>query len=185
MIHAPMGLCRPALFDLGGPAVRRLGPDCTVDPADSICGDDTLVGSQAAAAPKQPARMPPQLVAEVKAGTVGLDGAITYAIEHITGEGSKKNMYRSILLCGGCAQYRGLAKLLEDRLYNMLPPYLSRAIEEIHVLAHQRGSDPRWLGWKGGSIVARLEAAQDAWILPSEWSDWGLRCVRERSPFSW
>jgi actin-related protein 8 len=45
--------------------------------------------------------------------------------------------------------------------------------------------DPGMTTWKGAGILSCLESAQELWITRSEWHHWGVRILRERSPFLW
>lgn len=45
--------------------------------------------------------------------------------------------------------------------------------------------DPGMTTWKGAGILSCLESAQELWIARTEWHRWGVRILRERSPFLW
>jgi len=58
----------------------------------------------------------------------------------------------------------------------------------VEVLGRQRKEvevDLSLLAWKGGAIVASLEASKDLWISAHEWSTGGDKYLKERAPFSW
>ena len=39
--------------------------------------------------------------------------------------------------------------------------------------------------WKGAAIMAGLDTAQEFWITSKEWSKYGQKVLREKSPFPW
>ena len=39
--------------------------------------------------------------------------------------------------------------------------------------------------WKGAAIMAGLDTAQEFWITSKEWSKFGQKVLREKSPFPW
>lgn len=45
--------------------------------------------------------------------------------------------------------------------------------------------DPGMTVWKGAGILSCLEAASELWISRGEWKRWGVRILRERTPFLW
>lgn len=48
------------------------------------------------------------------------------------------------------------------------------------VIPPPRDMDPRVLAWKGMSVLARLESAQEMWVPRHEWSVFGTRAIREK-----
>lgn len=212
-IAALMGLFYPTLFGItDADGVAHSTPDSTLLPEDSVLGFDPepefqLVSKKstdeknevnvksgekhvggAKGASAQFVAMPshsdrsnhfPKLI--------GLDAAITRCIGRCSTETVMKNMYQSILLVGGCAGYPGFGRFLEQRLLAELPGQHRRFVEKerLHVTTRPKDTDSRHVAWRGASVVARLSAAQDAWILQSEWEDVGIRAVREKVPFIW
>ena len=39
--------------------------------------------------------------------------------------------------------------------------------------------------WKGAAIMAALDTAQEFWISTKEWTKYGQKILREKSPFPW
>ena len=39
--------------------------------------------------------------------------------------------------------------------------------------------------WKGAAIMAALDTAQEFWISTKEWTKYGQKVLREKSPFPW
>jgi actin-related protein 8 len=211
-IAALMGLFHPAIFALAAEdTVARSTPDFAVLSEDSILGSDPVPefhmipkalvdtkgsgGGGKEGGATAPDDADAQFVAvptaigkvETFAALLGIDVAITQCIGRCPTETVIKNMYQSILLVGGCAGYPGFGRLLEQRLWAELPSAHRRYVEKerLHVTTRAKNADPRHVAWRGASVVARLSAAQDAWILQSEWEDFGIRVVREKVPFIW
>ena len=117
---------------------------------------------------------------------VGIDAAVAHSISLCSSEATRKNMYTSILLVGGCALMSGLGGLLEARLYTRAKRQGIRTADHtINVIAKPKGVDPRQLAWKGASVMAQLASSQDCWILRSEYQEVGIRVLREKAPFLW
>ncbi|KAJ1975657.1 actin-like protein arp8 [Dimargaris verticillata] len=114
-----------------------------------------------------------------------LDQAITHCISHAGPEERCKRYYGNIVLVGGgCALTPGFAPFLERRLMLMRPPHL-QGIEKIQVAPSPRNMDPRVLSWKGGSVLCKLDIANELWITPGEWRELGTKCFRDRLLFIW
>ncbi|KAG0486153.1 hypothetical protein HPP92_008248 [Vanilla planifolia] len=54
----------------------------------------------------------------------------------------------------------GLVPMVEDRVLHAIPS--NEAIDTVEVL--QSRSDPLFVSWKGGTILAILDFSRDAWI---------------------
>ncbi|KAJ1975822.1 actin-like protein arp8 [Dimargaris xerosporica] len=114
-----------------------------------------------------------------------LDQAITHCIAHAGPEERCKRYYGNIVLVGGgCALTPGFAPFLERRLMQVRPPHL-HGIEKIQVAPSPRNMDPRVLSWKGGSVLCKLDIANELWITPDEWRELGTKCFRDRLLFIW
>jgi len=202
-IAALMGLFYPAFFGLtADDGVVRATPDRSALPEDSILGEDHIpefqmmakgaadgaaksggAAAQFVAVPTRPTDKGTESPAELLA----LDEAIMRSISRCPTDTVVKNMYQSILLVGGCAAFAGFGRFLEQRLWAQLPVNHRRLVdkERLHVTTKPKSTEPRFVAWRGASVVARLSASQDAWVLQSEWEDLGIRAVREKVPFMW
>lgn len=55
----------------------------------------------------------------------------------------------------------------------------------MQVLTNIKDMDPRILTWKGASILARLDQADEYWVEHDEWRDRGVALLRDVLPFVW
>ncbi|XP_023166833.2 actin-related protein 8 [Drosophila hydei] len=109
---------------------------------------------------------------------VSLDQAVIRAIGRCGSYETRRKMFGAILLVGSSAKMRGLAAWLEQRISQQVPPGL-----EVNVFS--KGMDVGMVAWKGAAIMSVLESARELWITQREWQRYGLRILRERSPFLW
>ena len=111
----------------------------------------------------------------------GVDNLVAYSISKCSNDKAKREMYKSILLVGGCALLPGLDRMLEKRLKTLVPQQQA----DINVLTKLRKMDPRNVPWRGATVIARLTSSQEMWVLKGDYEDFGVRRVRERAPFVW
>lgn len=57
--------------------------------------------------------------------------------------------------------------------------------EQLDIITEPKEMDPGMTVWKGAGILSCLEAASELWIPRREWNRWGVRILRERTPFLW
>ncbi|XP_017085639.1 actin-related protein 8 isoform X2 [Drosophila eugracilis] len=108
-----------------------------------------------------------------------LDQAVIQAINRLTSYETKRKMFGSILLVGSSAKLPGLAAWLEHRISQQIQPTGT----EVNVFT--KGMDAGMVAWKGAAIMSVLESARELWISQHDWQRYGLRILRERSPFLW
>ncbi|KAG0486142.1 hypothetical protein HPP92_008237 [Vanilla planifolia] len=77
----------------------------------------------------------------------------------------QRKLFCSIQLIGGVALTDGLVPMVEDRVLHAIPS--NEAIDTVEVL--QSRSDPLFVSWKGGTILAILDFSRDAWIHREDW----------------
>lgn len=109
---------------------------------------------------------------------VPLDQAVIRSIGRCVSYETRRKMFGAILLVGSTAKMRGLSSWLEQRISQQVPPGL-----EVNVFT--KGMDVGMVAWKGAAIMSVLESARELWITQREWQRYGLRILRERSPFLW
>ncbi|ALC49328.1 Arp8 [Drosophila busckii] len=109
---------------------------------------------------------------------VPLDQAIIRAIGRCNNYETRRKMFGAILLVGSSAKTKGLTAWLEQRIMAQVPTGL-----EVNVFT--KGMDVGMVAWKGAAIMSVLESARELWITRTEWQRYGLRILRERSPFLW
>jgi len=88
-------------------------------------------------------------------------------------------MFGSILLVGSSAKLPGLAAWLEHKISQQMQP------TDTEVNVFTKGMDAGMVAWKGAAIMSVLESARELWISQNDWHRYGLRILRERSPFLW
>ena len=67
-----------------------------------------------------------------------------------------------------------------------IPPLLrarNLPIQEVHIVPPPRGLNPRFVSWKGASVMCNLESLSDMWIKRDEWEAVGARALKERYLF--
>uniref|UniRef100_A0A8C5WKG0 Actin-related protein 8 n=2 Tax=Leptobrachium leishanense TaxID=445787 RepID=A0A8C5WKG0_9ANUR len=116
---------------------------------------------------------------------LGLDKAILHSIECCASDDTKKKMYSSILVVGGGLMFHNAQHFLQHRILNKMPPSFRRVVENVEVITRPKDTDPRFLAWKGGAVLACLDTTQELWIYQREWQRFGVRMLRERAAFAW
>ncbi|XP_037724830.1 actin-related protein 8 isoform X3 [Drosophila subpulchrella] len=106
-----------------------------------------------------------------------LDQAVIRAINRLSSYETKRKMFGSILLVGSSAKLPGLAAWLEHKISQQMQP------TDIEVNVFTKGMDAGMVAWKGAAIMSVLESARELWISQNDWQRYGLRILRERSPF--
>jgi actin-related protein 8 len=136
-----------------------------------------------------------------------LDGAIAAAIAMAGTENKIKAAGMSILLIGGTSALKGLGAFVSERSvsryfshdvfhidvnelgsYLMIRlPTLLRAknipLDHVSIVPPPRGLNPRFVSWKGASVICNLEGLSDMWIRRDEWEAVGARSLKERCLF--
>ncbi|KAH8354841.1 hypothetical protein KR084_011730, partial [Drosophila pseudotakahashii] len=108
-----------------------------------------------------------------------LDQAVIRSINRLSSYETKRKMFGSILLVGSSAKLPGLAAWLEHRISQQIQP------TDTEVNVFTKGMDAGMVAWKGAAIMSVLESARELWISQHDWQRYGLRILRERSPFLW
>lgn len=101
---------------------------------------------------------------------VGLAEAITNCILSTGRIDIQRKLFCSIQLIGGVALTNGLVAAVEERVLHAIPP--NEAIDTVEVL--QSRSNPTFVSWKGGAILAVLDLGRDAWISREDWIHNGI-----------
>ncbi|XP_050454299.1 actin-related protein 8 isoform X3 [Cataglyphis hispanica] len=114
---------------------------------------------------------------------LGLDQAILQSIERCSNEDFKRKMYSCVLVVGSGLKFKGIGTWLRNRI-SLQTPYMYRP-EQLDIITQPKDMDPGMTTWKGAGILSCLESAQELWIARTEWHRWGVRILRERSPFLW
>ncbi|WVF72264.1 hypothetical protein IAT40_007076 [Kwoniella sp. CBS 6097] len=111
-----------------------------------------------------------------------LDAAIAASISMAGTENKVKVASNSILLIGGSSAMKGLGAFIADRL----PPLLRRKgfpISDVSIVPPPRNLNPRFVSWKGASVMCNLESLSDMWIRKDEWQAIGGRALKDRYLF--
>ncbi|KYN11816.1 Actin-related protein 8 [Trachymyrmex cornetzi] len=114
---------------------------------------------------------------------LGLDQAILQSIERCSNEDLKRKMYSCVLVVGSGLKFKGIGMWLRNRI-SLQTPYMYRP-EQLDIITQPKDMDPGMTTWKGAGILSCLESALELWITRNEWNRWGIRILRERSPFLW
>nr|XP_039249970.1 actin-related protein 8-like [Styela clava] len=130
-------------------------------------------------------------MAPAPGGLLGLDQAIVWSVENCPlsyEDELKRRMYSCILVVGGgLAHFAGADQYLRHRIKLLIPntPLKSLMVGQVDVVVKPKDQDPSIVAWKGGSVLSCLDNAQECWVTNSEWNKFGLKLLRERSPFIW
>ncbi|XP_022098005.1 actin-related protein 8-like [Acanthaster planci] len=117
---------------------------------------------------------------------LGVDQAILHSIDCCSSDETKKKMYSCILVVGGgLSHFQGASDMLQHRVQTKMPPSFRKVVDKVEVICKSKDLDPRMTCWKGGTVLACLDTAQELWIRQREWKTHGLKVLRERSPFVW
>lgn len=91
-----------------------------------------------------------------------------------------RKLCSSIIVVGGASRIRGLGRVIEDKVYSailqteMMGLLASKNVAQPHNFVHTkvlpapRGIDPRYLVWKGASIISKIESSAEFWILEND-----------------
>lgn len=120
--------------------------------------------------------------AEQDKGPYSLDTMILQSINSLDSDEQRKKMLSSVLLVGGSILFPRFPDVLHDRVVTKLQP---EEAPSLQITFSIKDMDPRFLSWKGGTILCKLEASQEAWVSKEEYSAIGIRALRERALFEW
>ncbi|ORY33761.1 putative nuclear actin-related protein [Naematelia encephala] len=107
-----------------------------------------------------------------------LDAAIVASLALAGTENKVKVACSSILLIGGGSALKGLGPFIAERL-----PALLRAkglADSVNLVPPPRNLNPRFVCWKGASVMCNLESLADMWIGKDEWEAVGAKALKER-----
>ncbi|KAL7422269.1 Actin-like protein arp8 [Cryptotrichosporon argae] len=111
-----------------------------------------------------------------------LDGAIASAISVVGTENKVRAAANGILLIGGGSTLKGLGPFIADRLPGLLRAK-GLAIHDVQIVPPPRGVNPRYVSWKGASVMCNLDGLADMWIRRDEWQAVGARALKDRCLF--
>lgn len=100
-----------------------------------------------------------------------------------------KRMVSNMFCTGGTALMPGLGMAIEARVHNYVSQWYTQEGKDLAglpnatVVPPPRDMDPRIVTWKGSAVLARLDSAQDMWVLRNEWKTFGMRALREKAYF--
>ena len=56
-------------------------------------------------------------------------------------------------------------------------------MSEVQIVLPPRNLNPRFVCWKGASVMCNLDSLSDMWIRRDEWEAMGARALKERCLF--
>ncbi|XP_078580400.1 actin-related protein 8-like isoform X3 [Branchiostoma floridae x Branchiostoma japonicum] len=116
---------------------------------------------------------------------MGVDQAILHSIECCASDETKKKMFSCILVVGGGMKFPGVQNFLLHRVRSQLPAKYRNIANTMEVITRPKDQDPQMVCWKGAAVLACLDTTQELWVGQREWRKFGIRILRERSPFVW
>jgi len=114
---------------------------------------------------------------------IPLDQAIIRSIDTCMGEEMKRKMYGAVLVVGGGFRFPGASQYLQARLNGSLGANSMNM--PVEVLMDVKDGESDCTVWRGASVMASMESAQELWLKPKEWAKQGQKLLRERAPFPW
>lgn len=171
----------------GTPQESPVKPVSTKDtPALSVASTPGLLPStanpSAAATPAPDEDDTPVYDIEYEASKTPLDGAISAAIAQSSTEGRVRSAANNLLLIGGGSSLKGLAPFVQERLGPLLRQK-GYPVDQVNVVPVPRGVNPKFVSWKGASVMCNLESLSDMWISREEFEALGARSLKDRLPF--
>ncbi|KIR26869.1 nuclear protein [Cryptococcus deuterogattii 99/473] len=109
-----------------------------------------------------------------------LDAAIAASLSLCGTENKIRTLSHSILLIGGSSSIKGLPAFISDRLPSLLKQRGVPGNGEVTIVPPPRGLNPRYVSWKGGSVMCNIEGLGDMWIRSDEWEALGVRALKDR-----
>lgn len=98
----------------------------------------------------------------------------------------RHKLYASILLVGSGAGVAGLAPRVREAVRRRLRAAAPEGGGAVAVsVSTPAKADPRFVAWRGATLVAGSEPMHELWIQRGEWHTGGARVLRERLPFAW
>ncbi|XP_066300577.1 actin-related protein 8-like isoform X4 [Branchiostoma lanceolatum] len=116
---------------------------------------------------------------------MGVDQTILHSIECCASDETKKKMFSCILVVGGGLNFPGAQNFLLHRVRSQLPAKYRSIADTMEVINRPKDQDPQMVCWKGAAVLACLDTTQELWVGQREWRKFGIRILRERSPFVW
>ncbi|WRT67065.1 uncharacterized protein IL334_004031 [Kwoniella shivajii] len=149
----------------------------TTEPLVTTTTTTATVTNGSPTKPSVPELSDQQIISE--ASKSPLDAAIAASISMAGTENKAKTAANSILLIGGSSALKGLGAFIADRL----PPLLRQKgfpISDVSIVPPPRNLNPRFVSWKGASVMCNLESLSDMWIRRDEWESIGSRSLKDR-----
>lgn len=109
-----------------------------------------------------------------------LDAAIAASLSLCGTENKIRTLSHSILLIGGSSSIKGLPAFISDRLPSLLKQRGVPGNGEVTIVPPPRGLNPKYVCWKGGSVMCNIEGLGDMWIRRDEWEALGVRALKGR-----
>ncbi|OWZ65573.1 hypothetical protein AYX14_01119 [Cryptococcus neoformans] len=109
-----------------------------------------------------------------------LDAAIAASLSLCGTENKIRTLSHSILLIGGSSSIKGLPAFISDRLPSLLKQRGVPGNGEVTIVPPPRGLNPKYVCWKGGSVMCNIEGLGDMWIRRDEWEALGVRALKDR-----
>jgi len=120
---------------------------------------------------------------------LSIDAAIVQSIRALGDlPETKKKLFSNILLVGGSARFEGLTIVVEDRVFELIGMIHELVdVDKVEVVSQEaaRGVDPRFMSWKGATLMCGLDAFDDCWVSKDQWDVYGLRVLRDKATFVW
>ncbi|EPZ34735.1 Actin-related protein domain-containing protein [Rozella allomycis CSF55] len=94
-----------------------------------------------------------------------------------------KRLLNSILLVGGVSKIYSLAEFLKSRLATRFKEMGYSTQPSMEVLVSSKDMDPKYLSWKGATILAKIDSSKEFWISGEDWHNHELKSLQAKCIF--
>ncbi|ELT94986.1 hypothetical protein CAPTEDRAFT_229124 [Capitella teleta] len=151
---------------------------------DADLDDEDTVDPSEPTDPSQPKRQEESLNT-MDLSLIGIDQAILQSIERCENDDMKRRMYSCVMVIGGGLMFPGLHGWLQHLLWTQMPAAMRLSIESMDIITKTKDLDPQVICWKGAAVVSLMDTTHELWITQSEWTQLGVRILREKAMFIW
>ncbi|KAI8513665.1 Actin- protein 8 [Branchiostoma belcheri] len=180
-IQAPIGLFYPQLFGLvGGSLVAKAVAEKKAKASSKHGGEGDKTSSDA-----KPSLEPRHKAREEAGGSEAKHRRGADRLPSASRRGSEPAPLKLMGVDQAILHIPGAQNFLLHRVRSQLPAKYRNIADTMEVITRPKDQDPQMVCWKGAAVLACLDTTQELWVGQREWRKFGIRILRERSPFVW
>lgn len=122
-------------------------------------------------------------IAKIEPVPMSVDEAAFESLLSLNDSERIKRCAGSIILAGGAQLVPGFADVFFSSILPKFPLNPLTALMEVKMFPNMRDLDARYVAWKGGAVYCKLESTAETWISSDEWTNFGMRSVKEKIAF--